>query len=127
MAALSQDAASLVLILAVVADAIVESKGGLPVVAYVKDEGEEVTMKDVIRQTDKENAEKLARIRAERQARQEAYEREQNARNAAREEGRTSGYQDRRYSSRRPYAKKVGEAKPAVEAKPVEVKSEGEK
>lgn len=68
---------SVSLILAVMADAIVESKGGIPVVAYVKDEGESVTMKDVIRQTDKENAEKLAKIRAERQARQEQYEKEQ--------------------------------------------------
>ena len=81
---------SVSLILAVIADAIVESKGGVPVVAYVKDEGEAVTMKDVIRQTDKENAEKLAKIRAERAARQEAYEKEQAARaaaRAAREEG----------------------------------------
>ena len=75
---------SVSLILAVIADAIVESKGGLPVVAYVKDEGESVTMKDVIRQTEKENAEKLARIRAERAARQEAFEREQAEREAAR-------------------------------------------
>ena len=77
---------SVSLILAVIADAIVESKGGVPVVAYVKDEGEAVTMKDVIRQTDKENAEKLAKIRAERAARQEAYEKEQAARAAARAE-----------------------------------------
>lgn len=68
---------SVSLVLAVIADAIVESKGGLPVVAYLKDEGEDVTMKEVIRQTDKENAEKLAKIRAERAARQEAYEKEQ--------------------------------------------------
>jgi small subunit ribosomal protein S2 len=72
------------LILAVIADAIVESKNGVPVVAYTKDEGEAVTMKEVIKQTEKENAEKLARIRAERQARQEAYEREQAEREAAR-------------------------------------------
>ena len=68
---------SVSLILGVMADAVVESKGGVPVVAYVKDEGESVTMKDVIRQTEKENAEKLAKIRAERAARQEAYEKEQ--------------------------------------------------
>lgn len=77
---------SVALILAVMADAVVEAKGGMPVVAYVKDEGEEVTMKDVIRQTDKENAEKAARIRAERQARQEAYEREQAAKAALKAE-----------------------------------------
>ena len=76
---------SVSLILAVIADAIVESKGGLPVVAYLKEEGEDVTMKDVIRQTDKENAEKLARIKAERAARQEAYEKEQAERFAARQ------------------------------------------
>ena len=49
------------LILAVIADAIVESKNGVPVVAYTKDEGEAVTMKEVIRQTEKENAEKQQR------------------------------------------------------------------
>ena len=75
---------SVALILAVMADAVVESKGGLPVVAYTKDEGEEVTMKDAIRQADKENAEKLARIRAERKARQERYEKEQAERAKAR-------------------------------------------
>ena len=75
---------SVSLILGVMADAVVESKGGVPVVAYVKDEGESVTMKDVIRQTEKENAEKLAKIRAERAARQEAFEREQAEREAAR-------------------------------------------
>ena len=74
---------SVSLILAVIADAIVESKGGLPVVAFSKDEGEDVTMKEVIKATDKENAEKLARIRAERAARQEAYEKQQALREAS--------------------------------------------
>jgi small subunit ribosomal protein S2 len=75
---------SVSLILAVIADAIVESKGGAPVVAYTKDEGEDVTMKEVIKQTEKENAEKLAKIRAERAARQEAFEKEQAERAAKR-------------------------------------------
>ena len=82
---------SVALILAVMADAVVESKGGIPVVAYVKDDGESVTMKDVIRQTDRENAEKLAKIRAERAARQEAYEKEQAARAAANAERKGKG------------------------------------
>lgn len=73
---------SVSLILAVMADAVVESKGGVPVVAYVKDEGDSITMKDVIRQTEKENQEKLEKIRAERKARQEQIEREQAARAA---------------------------------------------
>ena len=42
---------SVSLILAVIADAYCRKQRWLPVVAYVKDEGEEVTMKDVIRQT----------------------------------------------------------------------------
>ncbi len=81
---------SVSLILAVMADAIVESKGGVPVVAYVKDEGDTVTMKDVIRQTEKENAEKLAKIRAERKARQEAYEKEQARRRKEEEDAQAA-------------------------------------
>jgi len=75
---------SVSLVLAVIADAIVESKGGQPVVAYTVDDGKDITMKDVIKQTEKENAEKLAKIRAERAARQEAYEKEQAEREARR-------------------------------------------
>ena len=74
-------------------------------------------MKDVIRQTDKENAEKLAKIRAERAARQEAYEKEQAARAAALAERKNKG--------RRP-AKKA-EAPKTTEETPVETKTtEGE-
>ncbi|MCQ2753232.1 MAG: 30S ribosomal protein S2 [Bacilli bacterium] len=71
----NDDAAkSVKLILSVIADAIVEAKGGVTMVAYTKDEGEEVTMKDAIRIADKEAAEKLALIRAARRERQERYE-----------------------------------------------------
>ena len=107
------------LILAVIADAIVESKNGVPVVAYTKDEGEAVTMKEVIRQTEKENAEKLARIRAERQARQEAFEKEQAEREARRNA-------DKPRKPRKP-------AEPKAEEKPAEApveeapKAEGDK
>lgn len=106
---------SVSLLLAVIADAIVESKGGLPVVAYVKDEGESVTMKDVIRQTEKENAEKLARIRAERQARQEAYEKEQAEREAARKAALGEDAKAERPAKKAPAKKK---AEPKAEAKP---------
>ena len=116
---------SVSLILAVIADAIVESKGGLPVVAYVKDEGESVTMKDVIRQTEKENAEKLAKIRAERAARQEAYEREQAEREAAR--AAAAAGEDGKKPAKRAPRKKPAEAKveeaPKAEEAP---KEEGE-
>ena len=105
---------SVSLILAVMADAIVESKGGDTVVAYAKDEGEGVTMKDVIKQTEKENAEKLARIRAERAARQEAYEKEQAEREAKRkafEEG--AAKPTKKPARKKPEAKK--EVAPAAE------------
>ena len=84
---------SVKLIITVLADAIVESKGGVTEVAYTKDEGEEVTMKDAIRQADKENAERLAAIRKARQERQERYEKLQAQREAfrkAREEGKVA-------------------------------------
>lgn len=113
---------SVSLILAVIADAIVESKGGVPVVAYSKDEGDEVTMKEVIKQTDKENAEKLARIRAERQARQEAYEREQAAREAEKAAREGGEKPTRKPANKKPLNKKPVEKKETtdVEEKPVE-------
>ena len=107
---------SVALILAVMADAIVESKGGLPVIAYTKDEGEEVTMKDAIKQADKENAEKLARIRAERKARQERFEKEQ----AERAKARAARQAERKAKEE---AKTAQAEKPAEEAAP-EVKEE---
>ena len=111
------------LILAVIADAIVESKNGVPVVAYTKDEGEAVTMKEVIRQTEKENAEKLARIRAERQARQEAFEKEQ----AEREARRNADKPKRAKKPAQPKEEKPAEeAAPAEEPKAEEAPAEGE-
>ena len=109
------------LILAVIADAIVESKNGVPVVAYTKDEGEAVTMKEVIRQTEKENAEKLAKIRAERQARQEAYEKEQ----AEREARRNADKPKRAKKPAQPKEEKPAEeaAAPVEEAAPAEGES----
>ena len=82
---------SVKLVITVLADAIVESKGGITEIAYTKDEGEEVTMKDAIRQADKENAERLAAIRKARQERQERFEKMQALKEAARkarEEGK---------------------------------------
>ena len=121
---------SVSLILAVIADAIVESKGGLPVVAYTKDEGEDVTMKEVIKQTDKENAEKLAKIRAERAARQEAYEREQALRRASQDKAAAVAQEEaelkkeEKPAAKKPAAKKApakkAEEAPKAEAKPEE-------
>ncbi|MDD3383449.1 MAG: 30S ribosomal protein S2 [Bacilli bacterium] len=56
---------SVKLILSVMADAVVESKGGQTIVAYTKDEGEEVSMNDVILNADKvEEAKQIARQNA---------------------------------------------------------------
>ena len=114
---------SVSLILAVIADAIVESKGGLPVVAYTKDEGEDVTMKEVIKQTDKENAEKLAKIRAERAARQEAYEKEQAERFAARQAAQAAANGEEK-PVRKP--RKAAPKAPKAEAKEAPAANESE-
>ncbi len=68
---------SITLIITTLADAIVEAKGGLPEVAYTKDEGEEVTMKDAVRQADRENALRLA---ARRELQRERLEKEKERR-----------------------------------------------
>lgn len=70
---------SVKLIISVLNDAIVEAKGGLTEVAYTKDEGEEVTMKDAIRQADRENALRLA---ARREMQRERLEKEKARREA---------------------------------------------
>ena len=68
---------SISMILGILNDAVVEAKGGLPQIAYSKDEGEEVTMKDAIRQADSENALRLA---ARREMQREKMEREKQKR-----------------------------------------------
>ncbi|MCR5332879.1 MAG: 30S ribosomal protein S2 [Bacilli bacterium] len=106
---------SVKLIMTVLADAIVESKGGITEVAYTKDEGEEVTMKDAIIQADKENRERIAAIRKARQERQERFEKMQAQREAARkarEEGKAAA---------------KAEEKPAEEVKAEEPKAEEKK
>ena len=70
---------SISMILGILNDAVVEAKGGLPQIAYSKDEGEEVTMKDAIRQADRENALRLA---ARREMQREKMERERQKRDA---------------------------------------------
>ncbi len=60
------------LILAVMADAIVEAKGGQTLIAYTKDEGEAATMTDAIANADKvEEAKQLARQNTFNQRRQQ--------------------------------------------------------
>ncbi len=70
------------LILAVMADAVVESKGGQTIIAYTKDEGDsEVTMTDAIQAADKADAEKKA-------AAMKAREEKEGERRAPRRQGK---------------------------------------
>jgi small subunit ribosomal protein S2 len=72
----NNDAASAIkLLIGTLADAIVESKGGVDMTefAYVKDQGEEATMKDAIRVADIANEQRKAALRAQRKEREERY------------------------------------------------------
>ena len=64
---------SVKLIIGILNDAVVEAKGGIAEVAFAKDVGEALTMKDAIRQADRENALRLA---ARREMQREKLERE---------------------------------------------------
>ena len=70
---------SVQLLVGLLTDAIVEAKGGLPVLAYLKDDGKELTMKDAVVQADRENALRLA---ARREMQREKLEREKARREA---------------------------------------------
>jgi small subunit ribosomal protein S2 len=70
----NNDAASAIkLLVGVLADAVVESKGGVTEVAYTKDEGEEATMKDAIRNADVINEQRKAAMRQQRKEREEKF------------------------------------------------------
>lgn len=105
---------ALKLLVGVLADAVVEAKGGVTEIAYTKDEGKEATMKDAIIAADIANEQRKAAIRAQRKEREERYAKMQAERMA-------------RYAARNAERAKAEkpEEKPAEEAKP-EVKPEGE-
>ena len=70
---------SVKLITAVMADAICEAKGAPLEVAYTKDEGEEVSMSDVIKSSDKQaEARRQAKLQREREERAAAQARFRN-------------------------------------------------
>ncbi len=118
---------SIRIVMKLLADAVVESKGGVTEVAYTKDDGEEVTMKDAIRQADKENAEKQAAIRQARKERQERLEKMQAQREAMRlqkvrenaKEASTSEVKNEEVTTA-PKAKKTKKATAKVEEVPQE-------
>lgn len=70
------------LLITVLADAIVEAKGGITAVAYVKDEAEEATMKDAIKSADAAHERRKATLKAQRQEREDRYKKLQAERAA---------------------------------------------
>ncbi len=81
----NNDASSAIkLLIGVLADAIVEARGGVTTVAYTKDEGEEATMADAIRVADIANEQRRAAIRQARKEREERYAKMQAERAARR-------------------------------------------
>ena len=105
---------SLTVLVKLMADAVVESKGGITEIAYTKDELEEATMKDAVRLADKENAERIAAIRKARAEKQERFEKMQALRKQ-REEAHKAGEAK---PEAKPVEEEKAEEKPAEEAKP---------
>ena len=113
---------SLTVLVKLMADAVVEAKGGITEVAYIKDELEEATMKDAVRLADKENAERIAAIRKARAERQEKFEKMQALRKQ-REESRKA---PEAKPEEAPVEEVKAEEKP-VEEKPAEKKPAAKK
>jgi len=105
---------AITLLVGVLSDAIVEAKGGLTSIAYTKDEGDEVTMKDAVRQADRENALRLA---ARREMQRERMEKEKARREAmeAKFKERRSKFQDKKNAEEAPKAEEVVEEAPKAE------------
>lgn len=78
----NDSAAALKLLIGVLADSIVESKGGITEFAYVVDQGEEATMKDAVIAADKANEARKAANRARRLAQEERFKKAQAERAA---------------------------------------------
>ncbi len=115
----NNDATSAIkLLIGVLADAVVEARGGLTEVAFTKDEGEEATMADAIRVADIAAEQHRAAVRAARKAREERFAKmqaERQARYAARKAAKAGS---------KPAEEKPAEEKPAE--KPAEQPEEPE-
>ena len=114
---------SLTVLVKLMADAVVESKGGITEIAYTKDELEEATMKDAVRLADKENAERLAAIRKARQEKQERFEKMQALRKQ-REESKKSEKAPKAEETKPEETPKAEEAPKAEEVKAEEKPAE---
>lgn len=115
---------SIKLVVGLMADAIVESKGGLLTTAYQDDLTDDITMSDVLQNVIQQNEENERR----RRARNDERRNQQNTRRpypARRNEPRRE-YESNRPTDRKSFENRAVEAKPVenkpVEAKPVEAK-----
>lgn len=106
---------SVKLIVSVMSDAVVESKGGLTVVAYVPDDGSEATMTDAIANADK--------VEEAKQAARQAAIAQRRARYASREGGREGGYQRRPSYNRPDYSRPTSSAPRSDDSKPAAPKA----
>jgi small subunit ribosomal protein S2 len=106
---------SVKLIVSVMSDAVVESKGGLTVVAYVPDDGSEATMTDAIANADK--------VEEAKQAARQAAIAQRRARYASREGGREGGYQRRPSYNRPDYSRPTSSAPRSEDSKPAAPKA----
>ena len=113
------------LLIGVLADAVVEARGGLTEIAYIKDEGEEVTMSDAIRNADIAAEQRRAAIRAARKAKEEKYAKIQAERQArlAKKNVEEKGEKP----APKAKAPRVKKEAPKAEEKPAEVKPVEEK
>ena len=112
---------SLTILVKIMADAVVESKGGITEVAYIKDELEEATMKDAVRLADKENAERLAAIRKARAEKQERFEKMQALRKQREESRKASKAEEKPAEEEAPKAEEAEKAEEVkAEEKPAE-------
>ena len=106
---------SVKLIVSVMSDAVVESKGGLTVVAYVPDDGSEATMTDAIANADK--------VEEAKQAARQAAIAQRRARYASRDGGREGGYQRRPSYNRPDYSRPTNSAPRSDDSKPAAPKA----
>ena len=115
---------SLTVLVKVLADAVVEAKGGVTEVAYTKDELEEATMKDAVRLADKENAERIAAIRKARAEKQERFEKMQALRKERIEKAKAA---EEKAPEEAPAVEEAKEEAPVAEEKPAAKKPAAKK
>ena len=117
---------SIKLLVGVLADAVVEARGGLTEIAYVKDDGEQVTMNDAIRNADIAAEQRRAAIRAARKAKEERFAKMQQEKQAKLAKKAAGEGNEKVAKAAKVIKEKAPKAPKAEEAKVEEVKVETE-